>query len=306
MIMRPLLNDIALFIEVVNSGGFTQAAERLDMPPSTLSRRIKVLEQRIGFKLLNRTTRRVEPTAEGYAYHQRCQTLIEEATLAHEAIVTNKNTVTGTLRLTCSSDFANLYLGTCINTYLEQNPQVSVHLILSSRVEDLLMDQLDVAIRLGSLQDSSLVAHPLGALQLGVYANPSLLNEQRTIKHPSDLEDFPCIRLGSTETASRWFFSKLKNETELETVDVIVKGRVVAGGPHMATQLTVQGLGVGLLDRRIAQPFVEKGELIELLKNWQPSPVLVHAITLSRLMPARVRNFIELLKAEISKLSTNN
>lgn len=303
--MRPLLNDIALFIEVVNAHGFTPAAERLGIPPSTLSRRIATLERQIGFKLLNRTTRRVEPTAEGLAYHQRCQSLVEEASLAHEAIASNWSTVTGTLRLACTADFANLYLGSCIKAYLEAHPRVSIDLTFSSRVDDLLANQLDMAIRIGSLRDDSLVAYPLGAFQLGIFASPNFLSAQPSISHPLDLSKVPCIRFGNAQPSSQWTFTSVTsadNKDGAEGLKVTVTGRILAGGPQMAAQLTAQGLGVGLLDRRIAQSLVRSGELVELLRDWQPAAVPVHAVTLSRLMPARVRKFIDLLKTEIGKI----
>lgn len=306
--MRLLLNDIALFIEVVNAGGFTQAAERLEMPPSTLSRRIAALERLIGFKLLNRTTRRVVPTAEGLAYHQRCQSLVEEATLAHEAIASNRSTVTGSLRLACTADFANLYLGSCIKAYLEAYPRVSVDLTFSSRMEDLMVNQLDMAIRVGYLRDDSLVVYPLGNFQLGVFASPNFLRAHPTILHPRDLSKVPCIRFGNAQPSSRWRFSSItgaNNTNDVEDVKVTVTGRILAGGPQMAVHLTVQGLGIGLLDRRFAQPLVRRGDLVELLIDWQPAAVPVYAVTLSRLIPARVRKFIDLLKAEIGKPTTD-
>ena len=294
--MKPLLNDIALFVEAVNAGNFTQAAVRLEMPASTLSRRVAVLEKHIGFKLLNRTTRRVETTAEGQAYYQRCQSLVEEAGLAHEAIVANRTTVTGTLRLACTGDFANLYLAPCISTYIEANPGVSLDLSLSSRAEDLLANQLDMAIRLGPLRDSSLVAHPLGTLQAGIYASPLLLQATPAVQHPHDLNRLPCVRLGNAPSASTWVLSSGLDSGETQTFSIAVTGRVLAGGPQIAMQLIERGLGVGLLDKRLAQPRVESGHLVQLLKDWQPAPVPVHAVTLSRLMPARVRCFIDLLR----------
>jgi len=297
--MPPLLNDIALFIEVVNTGSFTQAAERFDMPASTLSRRIAALERKIGFKLLNRTTRRVEPTAEGQAYHRRCQPLIEEAMLAHEAIAENRHSATGVLRLSCTSDFAHLYLCACIKKYLELYPRVSVELTLSSRTEDLLVDQLDMAIRLGPMRDAWLVAHSLGALQPSVYANPRWLHEQAPVQHPSDLSNRACIRLGGEGTSSQWAFSRGTGGSTHENVKVAINGRVAAGGPKVAAQLAVLGLGIAMLERRLAQPWVESGDLVELLTDWRPAAVQVHAITLSRLVPARVRHFIELLKEEL-------
>lgn len=297
--MRPILNDIALFIEVVKAGNFSNAAERLEMPPSTLSRRISGLERQIGFKLLNRTTRRVEVTAEGQAYFHRCQALIEEVSLAHELVTANRNTVTGTLRLACTTDFANLYLSSCVRRYLDANPLVSVELTMSSRVESLLADQLDLAIRLGPLRDLSLISFPLGWLHTGVYASPDLMGQLPEIKHPNDLANVPCVRIGSLDTASRWGF-KNDHTDQSEIIKVAVTGRVIAGGPQMASQLVVSGLGVGILDQRLAAPLVKQGKLLSVLTGWQPLPVPVHAVTLSRLMPARVRAFIDLLRKEIA------
>ncbi|MFG6449562.1 LysR family transcriptional regulator [Roseateles sp. BYS180W] len=298
--MRPLLNDIALFVEVVTAGNFTQAAERLKMPASTLSRRIAALESHIGFKLLNRTTRRVEPTAEGLTYFQRCQSLVEEAHLAHEEIASHRSTVTGTLRVASTGDFANLYLAACLGRYLQAYPRVSVALSLSSRVEDLLAHQLDLAIRLGPLSDSALIAHPLGVFQPGLYASPQLLQERAPLHEPRDLAQWPCIRLSESEAASTWKFAQAGGSPGREQT-VRVSGRLVAGGPQLATQLTAQGMGVGLLDQRLAQPLVAGGQLVPLLAGWRAAAVPVHAITLSRLMPARVRQFIDLLKQELNE-----
>jgi DNA-binding transcriptional LysR family regulator len=123
---KHLLSDIALFIEVVHGKSFTKAAERLDMPASTLSRRVSALETTIGFRLLNRTTRKVEVTEEGAAYFRRCKHLVEEATLAHEEISETIHVASGVLRLACTPDFANLYLAPVLTRFSKENPAVSV------------------------------------------------------------------------------------------------------------------------------------------------------------------------------------
>ena len=294
--MKPILNDIALFIAVINSGNFTQAAEQLEIPTSTLSRRISTLEKQIGFKLLNRSTRRVEATAEGWAYYQRCQLLIEEINLAHEEIASHHSIVAGTLKLTCTADFANLYLANCIQTYADNYPKVKIELVLSSRIESLQANQLDLAIRLGTLPDSSMIAYPLGELKTGVYASPAFIKKYPKILTIEDLATLPCIRLNNSEYASHWIFSSLDQNKIRQEHKVITNGRIIAGGQQMAINLTLRSLGIGLLDQHLAQPLVLSGQLLPLLTDWQTATVPIHAVTSSRFMPARVRYFIELLK----------
>lgn len=297
---KHLLSDIALFIEVVTAKSFTKAAQRLDMPASTLSRRVSLLETTIGFRLLNRTTRKVEVTEEGAAYFRRCKHLVEEATLAHEEISDTIHVANGVLRVACTPDFANLYLAPVITRFSKENPAVSVELSLSSKVEDLLTNNLDLAIRMGPLRDSNLVAKPLGTLKQGIYASPGFLKSSGAlIKTPQNLSTVDCIRLTSNESASTWSMWPVSSP-DGPRQNVSVKGRFVSGGPHLACQLALQGCGVGLLDENLANLYVNTGELIRVLPEWVPTEVQVQALTTSRLMPARVRRFTEQLSRALS------
>jgi len=297
---KHLLSDIALFIEVVNTKSFTKAAERLDMPASTLSRRVSLLETTIGFRLLNRTTRKVEVTEEGAAYFRQCKHLVEEATLAHEQISDTIHVASGVLRLACTPDFANLYLAPVLARFARENPAVSVDLSLSSQVEDLLTNNLELAIRMGPLRDSNLVAKPLGTLKQGIYASPSFLKSSGTlIKAPQDLSTVDCIRLTSSESASTWSM-RPASSPDGPRQKVSVNGRFVSGGPHLACQLALQGCGVGLFDENLANIYVNTGKLMRVLPEWVPTEVQVQALTTSRLMPARVRRFTEHLTRALS------
>jgi DNA-binding transcriptional LysR family regulator len=292
---KHLLSDIALFIEVVHAKSFTKAAERLDMPASTLSRRVSALETTIGFRLLNRTTRKVEATEEGAAYFRRCKHLVEEATLAHEEISDTIHVASGVLRLACTPDFASLYLAPVLTRFSKENPAVSVELSLSSQVEDLLTNNLDLAIRMGPQRDSNLVAKPLGTLKQGVYASPDFLKScGASIKVPQDLSAVDCIRLTSSESSSKWTMRPINSSDALRK-KIDVKGRFVSGGPHLACQLAMQGCGVGLFDENLANVYVYSGQLVRVLPEWIPTEVQVQALTTSRLMPARVRRFVEAL-----------
>jgi DNA-binding transcriptional LysR family regulator len=295
-----LLSDIALFIEVVHFKSFTKAAERLGMPASTLSRRVSALETTIGFRLLNRTTRKVEVTEEGAAYFRRCKHLVEEATLAHEEISDTIHVVSGVLRLACTPDFANLYLAPVLTRFTKENPAVSVELSLSSQVEDLLTNNLDLAIRMGPLRDSNLVAKPIGTLKQGIYASPGFLKScGALINEPQVLSTVDCIRLTPSESASTWSMRPAGSPEEPRQ-KVNVKGRFVSGGPHLACQLALQGCGVSLFDEILAHVYVSSGHLVRVLPDWIPTEVQVQALTTSRLLPARVRRFTEHLSRTLS------
>lgn len=299
---RQLLSDIGLFVEVVQAQSFTKAAERLEVPTSTLSRRIAALEAHLGFKLLTRTTRRVAATDEGLAYFQRCSHLVEEARLAHEEISDTVHVVSGVVRVACTPDFANLYLAPMLARFTQRYPMAKVEMLLSSRVEDLLSNNLDLAIRMGPVRDSNLIARPLGSLTQGLYANPSFLRQLgRPLRTPQDLAQVECIRLRPSESATVWSMRR-RDEPGAASTRVTVQGRLVAGGPHLACQLTLAGCGVGLLDEHLAAVYVQSGQLVPVLAAWQPSPVPVHALTTSRLLPARVRRFVDHLTEVLKPL----
>lgn len=297
---KHLLSDIALFIEVVHTKSFTEAAERIGMPASTLSRRISALEAAIGFRLLNRTTRKVDVTDEGSAYFHRCKHLLEEAALAHEAISDTIHKASGVLRLACTADFANLYLAPVLASFAREHPAVNLELTLSSQVEDLVSRHLDVAIRMGPLRDSSLVAKPLGALAQGLYASAEYIARSgAVIQTPQDLATVDCIRLNASASGSVWSMAAV-DMPQGSASKIAVSGRFVAGGPQLACQLALHGCGVALLGETLAQPYVSRGQLVRLLPQWQPKAVQVTALTTSRLLPARVRRFVEHVSQTLS------
>lgn len=289
-----LLRDIALFVEVVNTKSFKGAAENLDMPPSTLSRRIASLEREIGLRLLSRTTRRVDVTEAGAAYYARCAALVEEARVAHEQLAETVNVAKGTLRIACTSDFATQYLTPVIVAFTQRYPQVNVELSLSSRAEDLLVENLDMALRIGRLPDSTLVARRVATLQLGLYAAPSYLAVATAPDHPDELKQHMCIRMRADEGGSTWRLSRRTGSQS--SVSVRVTGRFVVSSNLMIRQLTLMGAGIGVIDQTVAAAEgVQSGQLVPVLSEWRLAPVPLHMLTSSRLVPARVRLFGEVL-----------
>lgn len=299
-----LLRDIALFVEVVQTKSFTQAAHNLDIPASTLSRRIAWLEGEIGLQLLHRTTRRVEPTPEGLAYYERCAHLVDAARVAHEDLSEHAHAAKGLLRLSCSPDFATMYLPPVLTAFTRQYPAVDVALDLSPHLVDLGGEGLDAALRIGRLADSSLVARRLGTLQLGLFAAPQYLAIAPALAQPEDLAQHMCLRMGSSGHATQWkLHPRHSSASQRSARSVTVRGRFSVRSVAMIRQLALQGAGIGVIDLHLGQRDVAQGRLVPVLTDWTLAPAPLHLITPSRRMPARVRVFGDFLAAHLERLS---
>ena len=195
-----LLNDMALFVEVVKAKGFRSAAETLGMPNSTLSRRISALEKAIGLRLLHRTTRRIELTEAGQLYFERCKRIVDEARLAHEQLGGLLAEPTGVLRASFPVDFAVTYLAPLIVEFSTRYPKLTFDFELTSRRVDLVSEPFDVAIRLGDSDDSQLIARRLATLGNYLYASPGYLARKGEPRSPDDLARHACLSLARAGT----------------------------------------------------------------------------------------------------------
>lgn len=295
-----LLRDMALFVEVVRTRSFTAAAANLQMPASTLSRRIAGLERSLGLALLTRTTRRVDVTDAGASYFARSAHLVEEARVAHEQIRRGAEVATGTLRLSCTPDFATFYLPALLEALTRQHPAVNVELDLSPRVVDLYSEQLDAAVRIGPLPDSALVARRLGTLSRGLFATPVYLLGAGAPTSPQDLTRHMCVRLQSGAAGRAWRLSADQRQNG-EPLRIEVEGRFVAGSVSMVRELVLRGAGIGAIDELIVREDVAQGRLVRVLPDWSMAPAPVHLLTVSRFAPARVKVFGDLLAARLGR-----
>jgi DNA-binding transcriptional LysR family regulator len=291
-INMQLLRDIELFVEVVHARSFSKAAQRLEMPTSTLSRRISDMERSLGLRLLNRTTRKVEVTEAGATYFARCAHLIDEARVAHENLSATSQIPQGTLRLACTPDFAALYLPDVLVHFAKAHPAVNVELDLSSRRIDLTSENVDAALRIGDLPDSGLVSRRLGWLQHQLFASPAYLRQHGVPDAPRDLALHAAVRIRPGPDGARWVLMDAAGRREAVTV----QARFTAGSVAMARELALRGAGIVAIDLRAARDDVRAGRLQRVLAAWQVAPVPLHLVTASRLMPARVRVFAQALE----------
>jgi len=289
-----LLNDMAVFVEVVKARSFRRAAETIGMPNSTLSRRISGLEKAIGLRLLHRTTRRIELTEAGQLYFERCKRIVDEARLAHEQLGEMLAQPSGVLRASLPVDFAYVYLAPLIAEFARLYPGISFEFDLTPRRVDLVAEPFDVAIRMGESPDSNLIARQLARLPRYLYASPRYLEIFGEPNQPADLAQHESLVL-LTESGP-WKLHHLD-----ETVEVAVGGRFRLNGIGMMRHLATLDLGVVMLAEEIVADELAEGRLRRVLPQWQGTPTAVYAITETRLLPAKTQRFIEFLREKLGQ-----
>lgn len=286
------LNDLYLFALVAKQGSFTAAAKAARLTTSRVSRRIAGLEERLGVRLLHRTTRKLSLTAIGEMYVQHCQAMVSEAEAAAEVVEQIQARPRGRVRVTCPALTAQSVLGAIITDFMRSYPEVQVALTATDRFVDLIDEGVDVAIRFRALamEDSSLVARPLGESRTYLVASPTYLDEHQRPMQPSDLTGLNALAKKRNDTAYTWSLTDEAGQSRtigfqpiLESDDWLV-----------LRQATLAGLGIAAIPSSLCQHEVATGELEIVLPRWQLPSATLHLIYTSRrgLIPA-VRAFID-------------
>ncbi|MGB1091434.1 MAG: LysR family transcriptional regulator [Oceanobacter sp.] len=281
------LNEMAIFVHVVEASSFTGAAKNLGLPKSTVSRKITQLEERLGVRLIQRTTRSLRLTDTGNAYYAHCSRILSEIEEANLAVTQMQTTPTGTLRITAPVLFGSTVLATLIADFIDQHPQINVDLVLSDQVLDLVQEGIDIAFRIGQLEDSSLIGRYLGDVSPMLCASPDYLERFGTPHSPEDLEQHRTI------APARWTTWNLTdgNGTELP---VSVKPKVQANDFATLYSLSLSGGGITPLPALIAAPGIQTGNLVAVLQDYPFEASPIHALYPSnRHLSAKVRSFVE-------------
>lgn len=296
------LNDLYLFVQAVDHGGFAPAARAIGMPKSRLSRRIGLLEERLGVRLIQRSTRRFAVTEIGQEYHRHCVAMLIEASAAQEAIDRSRSGPQGLIRVSCPPALVCFAIGEMVARYMIANPRVTVELESTSRRVDLIGEGFDVAIRVRfpPLEDSELMTRILGESRQRMLAAPSLVANRTLPLRPADLATLPSIGVGPSTREHVW---QLKGPQEA-SVRIPYQPRLVTDDMAQLLYSAVAGVGVAQLPTLVAGQAVDAGKLIDILPDWTPSAGIVQAVFPSRrgLLPS-VRSFIDFLAKEYVAVS---
>lgn len=285
------LDAIQAFAKVVQTGSFTRAAEALQTHKAHVSRVVSQLERELGARLLERTTRSLSLTEVGREFHERCATILSALDDARQAVAQSQGAPRGTLRLTCGVEFGLLAVSGWIHRYLAQYPQMKVEAEITGRLVDVVHEGFDLAVRVGTLPDSTLTARRLGTLTYALYAAPEYLRRRGTPRSPHDLGAHELLVFVPGRGVPAWALSR-----DGDTQRVAVQGaRFRASNSLAVRDAAAAGLGVALLPRLIGEPLVAEGRLRAVLKGWSPPEVPVNAVFASaRYLAPKVRAFIEL------------
>jgi DNA-binding transcriptional LysR family regulator len=292
------LRDMVLFVEVARAGSFTKAAQRLGLPTSTLSRRIQALERSLKIKLMLRTTRSVELTEAGTIYLKRCADIVDAAKIAHENIRDLTNVPRGHLRVSLTGDFGPIFIAPYLAIFRKSYPEITFDLDMTPYRVDLATEPFDLALRIGALEDSSLIARRLALLKVALYAAPSYLASRGTLKRPEDLELHDAIPTRRGASGAHW---TLSNGREVRRISL--KCPFVANSLGMIRMLAISGAGIGMLDEAMVSQDVKQGRLVLVLPHWSLDRIPINAVTASRLMPEKTRVFVEFLARKLAHLN---
>ena len=284
------LNQMAVFAAVVRAGSFTGAARALEQPKSTVSKRVAELERRLGARLLQRSTRRVQPTVEGAAYFDRCTRVLREAEAADRAVLDSDAEPRGPVRLTAAVAMAG-FLAPILERYLAAHPAVTLEVVLLDRKVDLIQEGFDLAVRAGPLRDSALVVRRLGVTDRCVCASPSLFAQRRAPRHPRELAQHACIALRSEAGKTAWSFARAGTRVTVE-----VSGRYSVSSAQLARSGALAGLGIANLPRFLVADDLAAGRLVPVLPDWPIDAGHIHLLYPSAVhLSPRVRALIDAL-----------
>ena len=284
------LDDALIFTRVVEYHSFTQAAQSLGMQKSTVSRRIALLEERLGVRLLNRTTRKLRLTEVGQAYYERCRQIMLDFAEAEQAVMQLQQAPSGLLRITAPIEFGQLFLGRVLGEFMRQYPQISAEVELTSRDVDPLEEGVDIAIQVGQPRDSTLIARKLFESRRRLCASPAYLAQHGTPRTVQELAGHRALHL-PVDSPRHW---PLLGEN-------IACQRVLAcNNITLAREAALAGAGIAALPVMISEAAVQDGELIELLPEARLPTGELYAVYPSRRFQAmKVKAFLDFLIASL-------
>jgi DNA-binding transcriptional LysR family regulator len=288
------LSAMVVFARVVEEESFSSAARRLGVSKATVSKEVARLEDHLGVRLLNRTTRRLSLTDVGQAFYERCARIVEEAEEAERAVTTWQSAPRGLLRVSAPVSFGRTWVAPHLPRFLAKYPDLKLELSLNDRFVDLIEEGFDVAIRIARLPDSSLIARRLSPSNRAIYAAPAYLKQHGTPAHPRDLTRHNCLTYSLQATGDAWRLDGPGGE-----VSVRVDGSFRANNGEALVEAACAGLGIVMCPDFLAGDSVASGKLVRILPEWSDHTASVYAVHPHvKHVPIKVRVFVDFLASQ--------
>jgi DNA-binding transcriptional LysR family regulator len=287
-----------IFVRIVETGSFSAVAREGGMTQPTVSKQMTALERSLKTRLLNRSTRSLSMTEAGAAYYERCRNIIDQVRAAEISLGALQGTLGGTLSVNSSVGFGQMFLSRLMLDFQALHPEVSVLLTLNDRYIDLVEEGIDVAVRFGRLNDSSLVARRLAGSPVAVVASPAYLERHGVPQHPNDLTEHHCLHYSYLSTGNEWVFPGVGVD-----IRVRIAARFRTNNGYALRDAMLSGHGIAVMPLVFIQKELSKGVAIPVLQEFTTTPLPVNAVYPSgRFVSAKVRTFIDYLQERLPRI----
>lgn len=285
------LNAISVFCKVIETQSFTQAANQQNISVAMASKLVSQLEEHLKTRLLQRTTRKIVPTEAGMLYYQRCQAILLDLSEADSSISNMATSLQGNLLISVPRDFGLLYISPNLPKFIELHPNLHVEIEFEDKRVDLVAEGYDLALRIGYMQDSSLVARKISSSPMHFVASPSYLESRGTPLTPDDLEYHQGLLYKSSLNQVHWLSTKANQIQRYK-----IQSKVVSNNGMALLEMTKAGLGISNSPSFFVKEALASGELVEILSEYKQKPLDIYVVYPNRRhLPAKVRAFIEFL-----------
>lgn len=285
------LNAISVFCKVIETQSFTQAANQQNISVAMASKLVSQLEEHLKTRLLQRTTRKIVPTEAGMLYYQRCQAILLDLSEADSSISNMATSLQGNLLISVPRDFGLLYISPNLPKFIELHPNLHVEIEFEDKRVDLVAEGYDLALRIGYMQDSSLVARKISSSPMHFVASPNYLESRGTPLTPDDLEYHQGLLYKSSLNQVHWQSTKANQIQRYK-----IQSKVVSNNGMALLEMTKAGLGISNSPSFFVKEALASGELVEILSEYKQKPLDIYVVYPNRRhLPAKVRAFIEFL-----------
>ncbi len=293
-----VMSSMAVFRRVVEAKSFSAVARETNMSQSTVSKHIAALEERLGTKLLNRSTRSLKLTEAGKEYYHHCIRILNDFHEAEASIGKGKIKPTGTLRISTCAAFSRACMLPHLNEFFRTYPDIDIDLLFDDDYIDLVKQGIDLAIRVGPLADSTLIARKIGVSSRVVVASTDYLVKHGRPKKPADLIKHNCLLYSLQKAPDLWYFNSAQEGDE----SVRVRGRLKASSPDAICDATMNGLGISVLCEWYARKYIKDGRLKVILQDYHPTAYDINAVYPERkFVPQKVKRMIEFLAEKVKE-----
>ena len=292
------LTEMEAFTAVVDHGGFTDAARKLGISKSAVSKHVSALEARLGARLLNRTTRRVSPTEVGLVYYDRARRVLTDAGEADRIVSAMQSAPSGVLRLSVATDFGVTLLSPVLDTFFTEFPDVSVQMVLNNRYVELISEGFDMAVRVGEAEDSSLRSHRITETTRRLVASPNYLQQHGRPQRIEDLVQHKLLHQGNNSGANVWRLTGPSGEER----QVRGSGQLSVNDGQSLLHAAIRGLGIAYLPSFLYHEALERGEVVDVIPELPKTRLGIFAVhPPGRFTQPKVRAFVDFLTTQFAE-----